>query len=1199
MQCPKCQNENTGDRKFCYECGAKLVLICPKCQFENILSDKFCGDCGHDLTKTFVALPKELSFDENITKLEKYLPGGLTEKILSQRGKIEGERKQVTVLFADISGFTALSEKMDPEAVRDLMNRCFDRLVPCIQHFDGTIDKFIGDEIMALFGAPVAHENDPERALRAALEMQSALAKFNAENKKQLGIHFGINTGLVLAGGIGSSGQQEYSVMGDAVNLASRLEDVSESGQVLVGVDTYRLTEPLFEFETLSPMSVKGKSEPVEVYRLVGAKVGAVSARGLARQGLSSPLVGRNHEFETIKGCLMALSHGKGGVIWVIGEAGLGKSRLMVELRKGTPDVQWLEGKTMSFGQSISYFPFQEIVRTYAGISEDDVELEAWAKLESKIVGLFPDTALEILPYLATLLAVEVQGEYVERVKYLDGEALGKRLFLAMRRFVERLARTRPLVLVFEDLHWMDTSSTELLENILTLVREVPLLLIGISRPDPNTAGAHLREVCEEKYADCYTEFRLVPLSQSESEQLVNNLLIIDDLPARVRETMTQKSEGNPFFIEEIIRSLLDLGTIVRDPASGRWRATAQIETVHIPDTVHGVIMARIDRLNDDLKQALRIAAVIGRSFLYRILREVDAADGALDEHLTQLQQVELIREKQDTPELEYIFKHALAQEATYESILLQKRRELHGRVAESIEILFADRLEEFYSLLAYHFAKAENWTKAQEYLFKSGDQAGSMAADAEALTHYQQAMDAYARVFGDKWDPVQRAALERKIATALYRSGSTEDAIKHLEASLEFLGSPLPRTRQKRRLAILNEIIVQMAHFLFPRWFIVSLKRETAPAFEEEITVSEQLGWLAAFLSFEDALLPSLRILNKSERLGYARGVSGGLFGLGIGLVLAGQFRLAESYLSRSLKAAEFSGDLLVLGKASYGLQVLYCLWGNHDKSLLFSLAAVKNYREIGDLHGSATALHIVAVTYIYQGELAKAEKFIRELIGLGRELSDPVLLSQGLSTLGFPLRRLGRLEEAKQCLLECVELSTNIKNHYNAVSAGGELGRFYLSLGEVEKADQILASSEKIFRLYKPGWGAQIPLVLGLVELHLAKGDLKKGRLACREALQQCKRARIGLPDALRLRGTYEWLRNKPTAAQHWWQRSLVLAKKMGQRYDLGRAHLEIGQRLQDMEHLQKAESIFVEVGALPDLEKARAFQKELAKQ
>jgi len=416
-----------------------------------------------------------------------------------------GERKLVTTMFADISGFTALSEKTDPEAVRDLMNHCFERLVSCITRYEGTIDKFIGDEIMALFGAPLAHENDAERAVRAALDMMAALADFNAERGTNLGLHFGLNTGLVLAGEIGVGAQQEYSVMGDAVNLA----------------------------------------EPVSVYRVIGPKAKPGKVRGLEIKGIRSPLVGREKEFAAVRICVeQLLTTGRGGIVGVIGEAGLGKSRLVAEVRpppRPSPvgekrptgeEVLWLEGHTLSFGQTISYWPFQEVLRGWAGITEDDDEDEAWRKLEGNVRALFGDETIEYLPYLASLLALSVRGEYAERVKYLDGEAMGKQIFLTSRRFFERLAHTQPTVLVFEDLHWMDESSANLLEHLLPLVESVPLLIVGLSRPERDTPGARLRDLSAHNYADYYTEIRLAPLSGADSAQLVRNLLEIEDLPA-------------------------------------------------------------------------------------------------------------------------------------------------------------------------------------------------------------------------------------------------------------------------------------------------------------------------------------------------------------------------------------------------------------------------------------------------------------------------------------------------------------------------------------------------------------------------------------------------------------------------------------------------------------------------------------------
>ena len=726
MKCPKCQFENPDGLVFCGKCGTKLERICQACNFLNPLDFLFCGKCGHELDQEAVPKPER---------------------------SVEGERKQVTVLFSDLSGYTAMSERLDPEEVKNMMGRIFGEIAQVVVKYDGSIEKFIGDALVAFFGVPRAHEDDPVRALRAAREIHEIVKALSHQFESKVGMplsmHTGINTGLVVTGEV-TTEEGPLGVTGDTVNVASRLSGLARPGEILAGEETCRQAGGYFAFEKLEPAKVKGKTEPVPVYRVVEEKVRVGRLRGLATEGVSSPLVGREAELVAIKGCVNRLLDGQGGILSVIGEAGLGKSRLMAEVldRTDPSSLQWLEGRTLSYGQKISYWPFQEMLRQYAGITEDDSDMEAWKKLESRITKLFTAETGQILPYLASLMTLAVRGEYAEGVKYLDGEAVGRQVFLASRRFFERLARSQPLMLVFEDLHWADESSTRLLEHLLPLITRAPILICGVSRPEPKTPAFRVREIAAKDFERRYTEIRLGPLSQTESTQLMNNLVEVENLPARVREVIVNKAEGNPFFLEEIMRSLIDRNAVVRDSVSGRWRATAQIETVTIPDTVQGVIMARVDRLDEELKQVLRTASVIGRSFLYRVLRAIEQAVHELDRHLDDLQAMELIREKQRIPELEYIFKHALVQESTYESMLLEKRRELHARVAQAIEILFSDRLEEFYSMLAHHYARAEAWEKAQEYLFKAGDQAGKIAADAEALAHYQQAMATYARAW-------------------------------------------------------------------------------------------------------------------------------------------------------------------------------------------------------------------------------------------------------------------------------------------------------------------------------------------------------------------------------------------------------------------------------------------------------------------
>jgi ABC-type oligopeptide transport system substrate-binding subunit/class 3 adenylate cyclase len=690
------------------------------------------------------------------------------ERAESPALKLQGERKLVTVVFADLSGFTALSETMDPEAVRDLMNGCFEWLVPIIEKYGGTVDKFIGDEIMALFGAPVTHENDPERALRAALEMRGVLAAFNADRGTDLAVHFGINTGLVIAGGIGTRGRQAYSVMGDAVNLAWRLKEISGRGGILVGPDTHRLTAPLFEFEPLTPIRVKGKAELVQAYRLLASKVVPGKLRGVA--GLDSPLVGREVEFRALQVAMQRLQSGEGSVVTLVGEAGLGKSRLVAELRRESAnrkisksanqrvstsadlrtsrsaDVNWIEGRCLSYGASIAYLLWLDVLRGLLEVTIEDPPVAVRDALQERVRTLCPEYVGEVYPYLGRLMSLPLESEIEAVVHDLEGEGLKTSTFHAVETLIEGAARRCSLVVICEDLHWADPTSIELLEHLLALVDRVPLLFICVFRPEREQGCWNVRRAVAQRYRHRHVDLFLKPLSTAESETLVSNLLPMGNLPRGLRRRILGRAEGNPFYVEEIIRSLMDSGAIVWDASAGRWRAIRDVDDIAIPGTLHGVLMARVDRLQEEAKRVLQLAAVVGRIFLYRVLAAIAQEerrpdDPELWDHLLTLQQEEMIRERARIPELEYIFKHHLTQEVAYNSLLKRERRAFHRQVAKTLERLFPDRIEEQIGLLAHHWERAEEPEKAAEYLSRAGDQARLAYAHEEAIDYYRRAL--------------------------------------------------------------------------------------------------------------------------------------------------------------------------------------------------------------------------------------------------------------------------------------------------------------------------------------------------------------------------------------------------------------------------------------------------------------------------
>jgi class 3 adenylate cyclase/tetratricopeptide (TPR) repeat protein len=1097
---------------------------------------------------------------------------------------LAAERKLVTVMFADISGFTALSEKMDPETVRDLMNACFARLVPIVAKYEGTVDKFIGDEIMALFGAPFTHENDPERAVASALEMMAAMRAFNKERGLDLGMHFGINTGLVIAGSVGSDERLDYSVMGDAVNLASRLEDLSERGEILVGPDTYRLTEKLFEFEALPKIRVKGKAEQVQVYRVLGSKSAAARMDSSTRRRVGARLVGRDAEFAAVTQHMERLLDGRGHVVAVIGEAGLGKTRLMAEVRdqvlrnRVSGFVQWLEGRTISFGQAISHHPFQDILWQLAGITSSCGATEAWQRLEAAVRQVMGEDSDEVLPYLAALISLDVPDTHAHRVRFLDAEALRRQIYLASRRFFEACARNRPLVLVFEDLHWADASSASLIEHLMPAVKHLPMLIVWVSRPDPGTHAARLRELAESDYGDFYHEVNLTPLSRRDSGSLAAELLEMQALGAEITESILRKAEGNPFFLEEIVRSLLDTGKVTRDPSTGAWRTT-ELDAVAIPDTIQGVIMARVDRLDKDLRHVLRTASVIGRNFFYQVLRSIHDADRQLDDHLASLQQFDFIREKSGHPDLEYMFKHAIAQQATYETILLKKRRELHLKVAETLEGLFSDRLEEICGLLAGHYSRAEVWDKAQRYLLMAGDQAGRIAADTEALAHYQQAMEAYEKAFGDQWDPLERASLHRKIGEALFRRGQNAQALDYFQGALRDLGKPLPATQTRTRLAAMAELFKQVSHRLVP-WLVTRPgSRPIDVRVREELGLYEAIGWIDAFGDYERFALISLAALNTSERAGYEDGVVKGLMGLGTMCDLVGLFRIAAWYHRRGQRAAEAGENPRAQGLVHIGLTLHHICLAEWDTALHHARRASLMFRETGDLRGLGCSLYFAAVALAYQGHFANALSHCDDLTRIGDDGSDPQVLCWGLATRGFVLRMMERFQEAEAALSQAHEIAETIQDHVVLMWSASELGRVHLRQNRADQAATELELSRE-FQTRHPHLSLiWVPLRNALCQASIADAEDKpaydrnaamvRARKLCSEALTNGKRYHALLPEAQRLWGVYQSLRGKLRKAEKWWTRSIRQAEAKEQRHDAALSKMEMEARMSKERH------------------------------
>jgi class 3 adenylate cyclase/tetratricopeptide (TPR) repeat protein len=655
---------------------------------------------------------------------------------------LQEERKLVTVIFADLVGSTALAVQQDPEQFRGLLSAFFEEMAQQIKSFGGTVEKYAGDAIMAVFGVPRVHEDDAERAVRAAIAMQETIGQLNPtfeqEYNSRLALRVGIATGEVVAA---TQETREFMVTGEVANLAARLQ--SAASGIVVSEETHRLLEPLLESKRLDPMLLKGFSEPITAYVVTGVRKLDRKPRGIP--GLHSPMVGRDRETDILNRCVEDLQRARGQIISIVGEAGLGKSRLKIELREGLPEgVSWLEGRCYAHTQTTGYAPFIQILKAAFQLGSAEPQVVARTKLRAALGSLVGERYEQVQPAVAHLLDIELEPGQLHGPS-LDPRALQSQLLTAMRTLIEALSTRKPLVLAFEDIHWADAASIELLTVLMELTDFIPLIILTVCRPDVEGGSWDFRFHAQRNYPHRLTEIQLVPLAAEQSQLLICNLLHISDLPDKIQDLVLDRSEGNPLFLEEIVRTLIEEQVLRRE--GDRWTAAGEVGRSVIPSLLRGVIAARIDHLPTAAKVVLQHASVVGRVFTYRALQALTDSDGDLDRSLAHLLRADFIREQKRLPEVEYLFKHVLTQEAAYAGILNEQRRPLHRKVAMFMEQAGADTAGEHAAVLAHHWLNAEDWEKALKYTLQAAERASKLYARPEAIDHYWQALKLLERV--------------------------------------------------------------------------------------------------------------------------------------------------------------------------------------------------------------------------------------------------------------------------------------------------------------------------------------------------------------------------------------------------------------------------------------------------------------------
>ncbi len=747
MNCNRCQFENRGGVRFCEACGAKLEQACPSCAAAVPLDRSFCGACGQALTPAAPQPPKFVS-------PEAYTPKHLAEKILTSRSALEGERKQVTVLLADLKGSMELLADRDPEEARKLLDPVLEHMMEAVHRYEGTVNQVMGDGIMALFGAPLAHEDHAVRACYAALRMQEAVKRYSDGVRRTEGvsvrIRVGLNSGEVVVRAIGSDLRMDYTAVGQMTHLAARMEQLADPGAVLLAPATLALAEDFVQVRSLGPTPVKGVSEPVEVYELVGANPARSRFQAHAARGLTK-FVGRTSEIAQLAEALDLARGGRGQVVAVVGEPGVGKSRLFWEFAHlhRTDGCLVIEAASVSYGKATTYLPVIELLRGYFQVeSRDDLR-----KIREKVTGkLFSlDRALEpALPALLALLDVPVEDPQWTR---LDPPQRRQRALDAVKRLLLRESHVQPLVVIFEDLHWIDGETQAVLDGLVESLPTARMLLLVNYRPEyQHTWGS-------KTY---YRQVRLDALPSASVEELLEALLGRDLGLEPLKRLLIERTEGNPFFLEESVRTLVE--TTVLEGARGAYRLTRAPAGLQIPATAQAIVAARIDRLDPEDKRLLQAASVIGKDVSLALLEAiVHMRESGLRQSLARLQAAEFLYETRLFPEVEYTFKHALTHEVTYGGLLQERRRTLHAQVVDAIERTSAERLGEQTERLAYHALRGELWEKAFGYLRQAGARARAHSAYREAVPLLEQSLEVLRRLpeTGETIDQAIEARIE------------------------------------------------------------------------------------------------------------------------------------------------------------------------------------------------------------------------------------------------------------------------------------------------------------------------------------------------------------------------------------------------------------------------------------------------------
>ena len=999
MRCPRCQLENREEAKFCNECGYKFERACPKCGNFNRPESKFCDQCGHDLSQPFV------SKESLESSQQPDLPLDIPEATVIP----EGERRQATIVFTDLSGYTAMNEQLDPEEVEGFMSRIKAQAVRIVESFGGSVNQFVGDEILALFGIPTAHEDDPLRAVKAALELHEMVRHLSPEVEGRIGkplrMHTGVNTGLIVTH-LRDDRDGLFGITGRTVNTGAKLRSQAGPDEILVGPETHKLIAPYFETVPLEAIRMKGNAEPTISFRVVRESKIHSRFEASEQKGFTA-YTGRGQELATLYACFEKVLRKQGQFVTVVGEAGVGKSRLHYEFRHrlDRKNTTVLQGRCHSYGSDTPYLPLIDALRRGLQLKEEDRPVELLKKVVTNIKAIDPSLEQFIPLYLHLL---SIPSDY-SLPPHLQGKELRKAMEQALVALLTLNTQHGPTILMLEDWHWSDEASQAALKHLIDAAASYASMVVVTYRPIYPANWGDLSH---------HTTILLKSLDASNTETIIKSIIRAVRLPEGLGQFIYERTGGNPLFIEEVCYSLIEAGMVVVNDEEATL--TEPLDKLYLPDTVQAIIRTRLDRLDRNAKEALRLASVIGRVFSGRILERISSAKAALFESLEGLKALEMIQQIQVLPQAEYTFRHVLTQTVVYESLLLQRRKEIHGAIGLAIEELYSQRLEEQSPILAYHYIRSDQQNKAVKYALLAGDQAAGLYANTEATAFYEQAF-AISQTL-----PVSPKAQQWQIDAALKLAavGITRQDIERDRRNLEQAHTVAEALNDESRLARVLYWLGRIHYVLWNPKMAMEYARQS-------LEIADRMA--------DDALMaPPINLMG---RVYYQ----------------LSDFSQANRFMERSIEQMRRIGNRIEESTASAFAGYVLAHLGEFDRAFAHADYGLQLAREIQNPFALANAYHLRGCVFAQRGEWTHAIADFEEAIRIAEKVEDFFRLYMVKSWMGLSHAIIGEPARGRELLEESSALAEKIGTKFWLAYQKTAHATCLCMLGELETGAQL----------------------------------------------------------------------------------------------------------------------------------------------